>query len=117
MVLLELDWNLYDWEPQFDFKGIASVIVSVAVLAIIYFLARSTRDRFSKTVSFLLVVTLAGISIYTFPRETQTSGLFARQSPSPLWYRGGRLLLMILPGVFWTIGVFGKRKATIQSPS
>jgi hypothetical protein len=29
--------------------------------------------------------------------------LFARESPSPLWYRGGRLIAMTSPSLFWAL--------------
>jgi hypothetical protein len=59
-----------------------------------------TRHGIVRLVSIMTCAFLLGLAIYTFPAEPLTTGLFARELSSPLWYRGGRLVLMTIPLLF-----------------
>jgi hypothetical protein len=110
LVMLELYWNLYDWQPILDLKGSGLIFGILAVLAVIWFLARASHARFSQVVSLAACLALLAIAVYVLPPEPMTQGLFARKAPSPLWYRAVRFVLLALPSVFWALGRMRQRK-------
>jgi hypothetical protein len=101
LVGLELYWNFFDWLPRWDWKVALFFVAILMMLTAVWFLRRGTPDRFSRAVSLLLCLALIALALYVLPPERLSEGLFARTSPSPLWYRGGRLIVMWLPAVFW----------------
>ena len=110
LVMLELYWNLYDWQPELDLRALGLFCGMVAVLAAIRILARADGNRFSRGVSLVICLALLALGIYVFPAEPITHGMFARETPSPLWYRAGRFVLLALPSVFWGLGMHRWRK-------
>ena len=111
VLALELYWNLYDWQPRTDWKAFGLILTMFTILVGMRFLAKAGRDRFSQFVSLIACLTLLALAIYVFPPEKLTQGVFARTTPSPLWYRASRLLVMALPGVFWGIELFHNERA------
>jgi len=59
-----------------------------------WFLGRTSANSVTRIISFLLCLSFVALSIYIFPREATNPGLFERPGPSPLWYRGGRTVLL-----------------------
>ena len=107
---ISLYWNLFTWRPVLDFKVLACGLVMAGALVMIWFLARSTRDKAIQVVSLIGCLSLLGVAIFWFPLEANNSGFLGRSRPSPLWFRGGRVLLASLPSAFWLWGWFGSRK-------
>src|ERR1017187_8893530 len=105
LVMLELYWNLFDWQPKLDLRALGLIIGIIALLAAIRFLARASNDRFSQVVSLVACLAMFGLGVYVSLPEPMTQGLFAREAPSPFWYRAGRLALLALPSVFWGLGL------------
>jgi hypothetical protein len=110
LVGLELYWNLYDWQPIADGKTLIVCLVMLSFLTAIGCLARATRDRFTMILSLVLCVALVALAVYVFPSEPPTQGLFARESPSPFWYRGARFVTLALPGAAWVWGWLSRRR-------
>jgi uncharacterized membrane protein len=110
LVMLELYWNLYEWEPRLDLRALGLFCGMVAVLATIRVLARAEGNRFSQGVSLAICLALLALGVYVFPAEPITHGMFAREMPSPLWYRAGRFVLLALPCLFWGLGMLRWRK-------
>jgi hypothetical protein len=104
LVVLELYWNLYDWQPKLDWEALGLIFGMLALLAAIRLLARASGDRFSRGVSLVICLALLALAVYVFPPEPRTSGLFAREAPSPFWYRAARFVVLALPSVFWGLG-------------
>jgi cytochrome bd-type quinol oxidase subunit 2 len=102
---LAIGWNLFDWEPRLDWRAGGLLLFVVVLIGAIWILARAKGSRISRAVSLLVCIGLLSIGIYVLWPEAKTSGLFARESPSPLWYRAGRLVLLGAPSVFWVCGV------------
>ena len=98
---LSLQWNFFDWSPKWDLETIAEAIGVAAVLAAVWFLGKVSRDKISRVVAVLACVSLVGLAIAWFPAEPTTQGFLGRSQPSPMWFRGGRVLLLCVPGVFW----------------
>jgi hypothetical protein len=117
LVMLELYWNLFDWQPRLDLKGSGLIFGILAVLAVIWFLARASHDRFSQAVSLAACLALLALALYVFPPEPMTQGLFAREAPSPLWYRIARFVLLALPSVFWGLGLLRQWKRPAEKGS
>jgi hypothetical protein len=103
LVMLELYWNFYDWQPRVDFKAFGLIFGMLAILAAIHYLARASCDRLSQGVSLMACLALLALAVYVFPPEPLTGGLFARAAVSPFWYRGARFVLLGLPGLFWVL--------------
>jgi hypothetical protein len=110
LVMLELYWNLYDWQPKLDSRALGLFCGMVAVLAAIRLLVRAGGNRFSRGVSLAICLALLALGVYVFPSEPITHGLFARETPSPLWYRAARSVLLALPCLFWGLGMLRWRK-------
>src|ERR1044071_6731592 len=91
LVGLELDWNLFDWLPRHDAKAIALMIIALAALTALWCLAIRSTPGFSRMFSFVGCLVLFFLGVYVLPAEPEGKGFFSRRSPSPLWYRGGRL--------------------------
>ncbi len=100
---LELDWNLVDWSPRADWRTGVLLLGGTAGLFATWFLSGAAHNRVVRALCFLAPLALLGLGIYVLPPEPLTHGLFARSSASPLWYRGGRLLITALPALFWTV--------------
>jgi hypothetical protein len=111
---LELYWNFFGWFPQFDWKALGLMMALLAALAASWWLARASVDRVTKIVSLVGCVALVTMGAYVLPEEPKTEGLFSRQSPSPLWYRLGRLAVMGCPTVFWSAAVLRCPVPTIE---
>jgi uncharacterized membrane protein len=110
LVMLELSWNLYNWQPKLNLKATGLIVGMLAVLAAIRFLTRASCGRFSQGVSLGACLALLALAVYVFPPEPITQGLFARESPSPLWYRAARFVALALPSVYWGLGWLCRRK-------
>ena len=104
LVMLELYWNFYDWQPKVDFKAFGLIFGMLAILAAIHCLARASCDRLSQSVSLMACLALLALAVYVLPPEPLTGGLFARSAASPFWYRGARFVVLALPGLFWVLG-------------
>ena len=106
MLLLNLQWNLFDWSPRLDF-GTAVYAAGIAIsLCAIWFLAKCSCGRISWGGAVLACLILAWAAINSFPAETVTHGLFfGRSQPRPLWFRGSIALLLCIPCIFcsWRI--------------
>lgn len=105
LVALEVYWNLYTWEPRANLVGAGLVIGALLVIASIWFLARATQDRISRCISLCICCALLVLAVYLLPAEPFTTGLFARDLASPLWYRAGRFLLLAAPAAFWVLAL------------
>ena len=109
---LELYWNWFDWVPRFDLKSLGLLIGLLCVLVATWELARVPIHRVARIASFMGCLALFIIGAYVLPEEPKTAGLFSRESPSPLWYRGGRFMVMSCPSLLWAASVVRSRRAT-----
>ena len=100
LVALEFYWNLFDWDPKFDLPSALLVAGLCIPLCATRYLARIRSNQVPKAVATICCLSLCLLGIYVLAAETKTTGLFARESPSPIWYRVARLFLLIQPGVF-----------------
>ena len=105
VVILEFYWNFFDWQPELDLRAWFFFVGMVCALVATRFLAWAARDRLSQGVSLVLCLALLVLAVYAFPPEPITHGLFAREQPSPLWYRAGRFVVLALPGAFWALAL------------
>lgn len=106
LVVLEFYWNLRDWQPRLDSRFMAIGLGVCAALAVMWMLARVGRPHSARAVSLVICLALLSLGVYVLPAEPLTSGLFAREIQSPLWYRGGRLGVLALPMLFWVLALF-----------
>ena len=107
---LELCWNLYNWQPRLDTDSMGLIGGALSFLVAIRFLAGATRDGVSQGVAWLTCLALLALAVYVLPPEPLTTGLFARTVASPLWYRAGRFLLLVLPSMFLGRGLWHRVK-------
>lgn len=114
LLMLELCYNLFGWSPpEFDLSAFVLGLCFAVPLIAIWFLARVTHDRISLIVAIITCLVLVALGIISVLPEPTTEGdaLFTRHFASPLWYRGGKLFLMCLPGVFC---LWGRRRHSTQ---
>ncbi len=124
---LDFALNGFDWSPKIILNEarvrtvtLACAVSILGALLATWFLVRATRDRVSRAVSLIACLALVGWAIFWFPAERTVPAepghmhFFARESASPLWYRGVRVLLMSLPSVFWLFGRFRSWKSAAQ---
>ena len=114
VLILELYWNFFDWQPELNLKTWGSLAAMFCALVAMRFLAWATRDRISQGVSLVLCLSHLALGIYVFPAEPITQGLFARERPSPLWYRAGRFFVLAGPAAFWILALRRRRKTAAQ---
>lgn len=119
VLLLNLQWNLFDWSPRLDL-GTAVYAAGIAIsLCAIWFLSKCSRDKISLSVAVLACLILAWAAINSFPAETVTHGLFfGRSQPRPLWFRSSIALLLCIPCIFcawWILRIVVKGSAEQQS--
>jgi hypothetical protein len=86
----------------------------LAVLAAILLLARAKGDCFSRGLSLVICVALLALAVYVVPPEARTEGLFAREAPSPFWYRAARFVVLALPIAFWGVGWLRRWKRPVE---
>jgi|SRR5947207_42658 len=103
LVVLELYWNFIDWQPKLDSRALGLGFGICSVLAGVWWLACTNRSHTTRGASLVICLALLVLAIYVFPPEPLTSGLFARQRSSPLWYRAGRFAVLVLPTLFWVL--------------
>ena len=103
LLLLELYWNLFQWDPKWDARTVGMLGLVSGVVVLTAFLARGSQHPFTRVLSGLLSAALLSLGFYVLPAEALTEGLFARTAPSPFWYRGTRCVVMGLPLLFWLL--------------
>jgi hypothetical protein len=110
LVILELYWNLFDWQPRIDSKAMGLVAGLCSAVIAMFLLSQINQGRLSQFVSLLLCLALLALAVYVFPAEPITQGMFGRREASPLWYRAARFVVMVLPLSFWVRGFLRRRK-------
>ena len=115
LVVLEIYWNLYDWQPKADSIALGLGFGIFSAVAGMWLLARARRQVAARGASLVMCLALLVLGVYVLPPEPLNTGLFAREQASPLWYRGGRLAVLALPALFWVLAM--ARKNTSASPS
>lgn len=102
VLFLVMRWNFFDWSPKVD---VVSVLLGAGItltLVGIWFLAKTTRDRVSQIVSAVVCLLLARtLAMGFFGPERLSGGWLGRSEPSPWWFRGGLMVLFLLPAAFW----------------
>jgi hypothetical protein len=101
VALWELDWNFFWFSPKWDLGLIYAMLGVLVALTAIWFLAKASRDKANCVVSLLLCLLLAGIAVWGLHQDEHATGIMGGHYEIPLWYRGGRTLLLCVPGVFW----------------
>lgn len=111
LLLLDVEWNLCTWRFRLSLDIATLLAVMVGALVATWYLAGASRDSATRLISMFECLTLLALAIYAFPSEPLSTGLFARLAPSPFWYRGGRVAIMALPVVFWSVQSRRSRRA------
>lgn len=97
---LEVHWNLFSWSPSFDYWALAPLSLIPCLLGAQWLLANRLRGTW-RWAALAVAALLACPGLYTMSAEPLgTDGLFPRTQASPLWYRGTRCFILLLPGVF-----------------
>lgn len=104
LVVLEVYWNLYNWQPEFDLSALGAALGVCLALVSLLLLARAGGRGAVRGVALVVCLTLLVLAVYVAPPEPLTSGLFARERSSPNWYRVSRFCVLALPTVFWFFG-------------
>jgi hypothetical protein len=114
LLILDFYWNEPAWEPEGD--SIARFLVAwlAAMVVAFWFLSRASVNRATRMFSFLICLGLFALAIHVLPAEPVKSGLFARPSASPVWFRGGLALILAAPGIFWVLGWVRLRKPVVK---
>lgn len=112
LVCLEINWNLFGFSPRWDGAVPGQLVCIFGSIAGTWFLAKTSRDRFSRAMSLLICVLLAGIAMFVFFYAERF--LLGRNELSPLWFRGCLTLLSCLPVIFriW----LGRRRHQAWAP-
>jgi amino acid permease len=68
--------------------------ITLSILGV-SFLSRCSKDRLTKSIALSLCLALVGMAVYVIPAEPLKPGFLGREFSSPLWYRLGRLGLVL----------------------
>ena len=131
LVSLGFRWNFFYFSPRLNLGVMVDLSGILVALTVMWFLARASRDKTSRVAALLFCILLAAGSVSWLPSEKipappqvpvlspqmtsdqamhyimkirierAISSVFSRSELSPIWYRGGRMLLLCVPGVFW----------------
>jgi hypothetical protein len=101
LLLLDCYWNLSNWHPRLDWPALVLFVWLLLDLALLRLLLRKARTKIPRAFAFVICLLLLALGLYALPAEPLSTGLFARQAPSPWWYRGARLILLALPALWW----------------
>lgn len=113
-LLLDLYWNIIDWQPRLDWIAIGLFAWAAAALTGMGFLARANLPTIARVIGLLASLALLAAAINALPAESRSEGLLGRDEPSPPWYRVGRLALLALPALAATAALVSRK--TGQSP-
>jgi len=116
LVVLEVYWNLYDWQPILDLRSVGLGFGICLAVAGMLLLALAPRQHAACIVSLIICFALLALAVYVLPPEPTTSGLFARERPSPAWYRFGRFVLLAAPMMCWVIGLLRRDEKPSELP-
>jgi hypothetical protein len=105
LVGLEYYWNVPDWQPYPDSIALALAFWIMLMLFWTWFLARASKGRLCLGLALLPCLALLALAVYVAGPEPLKSGFLGREAHSPVWYRGGRVLLLCLPAVFWVAAI------------
>ncbi len=109
MALLEVHWNLVNWKPLLDWISLLPLLMVTGTLLGFIRLFQVQSRPFLRVFSLLICLGLLALGIHLLPQEPLTEGLFARITPSPSWYRIGRLLVMAAPTALWLCSLRKRR--------
>jgi hypothetical protein len=101
VVMWDIGWNFFSFHQEWDMGTIVAMLGILVALTAIWLLAKASRDKASRAVSLLVCVLLAGLAVLGLHQDENAKGIFGGHYDIPLWYWGGRTLLLCLPGVFW----------------
>jgi len=110
LVLLDIQWNLPRWDPYLSGFSLVNLVFIAGFVLLVLLLFRARVTRLSRVISLLPCFALAALGLYFFKAEPITSGLFARDEPSPFWYRGGRCVVLCAPVMIWSVSWLRRRK-------
>ena len=99
VVLWELEWNFLVFAPKWDLKLIPAMLGILVALTAIWFSVKASQDMANFVVSLLLSVLLAGFAVFLL-RGDDDPNIMGGSKEVPLWYWGGRTLLLCVPGRF-----------------
>ena len=83
LVVLEIHWNLYNWEPKVDSFALGLGFGVASALACMWLLACANRQPMPRGASLVMCLALLILGVYVFPPEPLNQGLFARERTSP----------------------------------
>ena len=116
MLCLEINWNSFKFSPRWNASLLEQMIVIGDSLIAMWLLAKATRGLVSRATSLLGCLLLTGIAFFIFFHLDffhEADYAHGKGTLSPLWFRGGLLLLSCLPGVFW---IWRGRRNPVQPP-
>jgi hypothetical protein len=102
----EMHWNFFDFSPKWDAEALGYAALVLFALIGSWFLARASRDRGSQIVSLVICVALVAFGVLVCRPEPVTHGWLGRDAPSPIWFRGGMAVVLLLPSMFWILWPF-----------
>ena len=111
---VDLDWNIFDWEPGIDLLVVGALYEALAMLTVIWFLSRLKSGRLVQMWALAICVVPVVMAFYLLAPEPLKPGLLGRDHSSPHWYRGSRLLVLSFPVLFWALGPVRKRETPTQ---
>jgi hypothetical protein len=101
VAMWEFDWNFWHFSPKLNLELVEAMLGILVADAAIWFLAKASSDKASRVVSLLVCVFLAGSAVWGLHHDEGATGFLSGHYEIPLWYRGGRTLLLCVPVVFW----------------
>ncbi len=103
LVALEYYWNVPDWQPRWD-SSAALIFAWLGVMVSgAWLVAGLSTGRTSRILCAIPSLALIALAVYVAGPEPLKPGFLGREFSSPLWYRGGRFLLLSAPALFCAI--------------
>lgn len=97
---LEVQNNLFDWDPDFDLFSFALIAGALTCSALVFIL---TKRLISKFYFPLIVIYLIGSFLFIFyivlAEQPLEGGFMGRSQNSPMWFNALCAFLLLLPSV------------------
>ena len=105
-VYIDINNNLFDWEPNFGWLDLLCFLASMAMLVVLFFHSAKITTAVPLYLAMFASIALLMFAFYLFVSEGSVSSgtfinLLNRSTESPWWYKSIRSFLLAAPIFLW----------------
>ncbi|BBM87232.1 hypothetical protein [Candidatus Uabimicrobium amorphum] len=105
-IFIDINNNLFDWEPRFHWQDILCLLGSIITLVVLFFYTKKLTTTIPLYLAMFASIALLMFAFYLFVSEgSVSSGSFInilnRSTESPWWYKAMRSFILATPIFLW----------------